>query len=619
MVLKKLALLFWLILPMALSAQVEVDLEQWVEETGDEEAASEFSDAVSELLSHPVNINDTLALARVPFLSPFQRRALGNYILLYGQLLSLSELQFVPGFDSATIAWLEPLTVVEPCDSVHKWRLKDGHHSLVAAMGGTVEKAIGYDSGRYDGDRLRSLLVYTYDLRGKLNVRLVGEKDAGEAWGRGNFLAYHLMLNDVGVVEKLIAGRYNLQFGQGLTLWTGLRPFTFMGNGTMRYGSGIRQATTLYEDGYQEGLAARIRLSKRLRISAFASHALGEKLVGGHVDFRRGNLLVGATMAWLTLDSVRQVRDYLYNQLAFRGQRQFNAGLDAMWQQGPLTVFAETSVGENGAPAALGGIRLHAGDGGRISLSGRYFHPEYHNLHALPYAIGSAQGEQGVTLEAESRLPLRLVLQGSIDLHGFPSLRYGSYAPSGGAWMRLNLRRQWGQAIGTVLRYSYRQKERNVPNLDSTIYVGEQTLREQWQGELSFSEGKWRLLGRAVVSRFEAESAEAQYGMALGLQARCQLDKLQITMSGVLFNVDDYYARIYYSESNLQYAWSMPALNGSGMRGCLVLRWSPTKRLGLATKYSITYYPGEESIGSGDSKTEGPFRQTFMVQLRWHL
>lgn len=619
MVLRRWTLLLLLLVPIVAGAQVEEALEQWVEETDDTWAAGEMNDRWLQLLHNPVNINDTTAYGSLPFLSPFQRQALRNYIVLHGQLLSLSELLFVPGFDSVAVRMLSPLVRVGPWSAPRRWHLAEGRHQLVSAVGAGIEEPAGYRDGSYDGDRLHALLCYSYSLHQQLDIRIVADKDPGEVWGKGNYLSYHLMVNDVGILERLIVGRYNLQFGQGLTLWTGLRPFNFMGASPLRFGSGVRPAVTFYEEGYQEGVAARVRLGRAMRLSAFGSRAFGETLTGTHAEWRRGNLIVGVTASWLMLDSALAVRDYVYNQLRFRGDRQFNAGVDAVWQWRRLTLFGEAAMGGNGAPAAIGGMSLRGGDYGRLALTGRYYHPEYNNLHAQAYAIGATQGEQGFTLDAESRLPLGISGLASLDVHRFPSLRYATYSPTSGAWLRLQLQRRWGDRLAATARYTYRLKERNIPNLDSTLYLGEETVRQQWQGEVRATLGDWMLTARGICTLFDSENGSSQRGTLASLAARYTQGRLQTAVAAAWFDVDGYYARIYFSESNLQYAWSMPSLYGRGLRCHAVVRFQLDRRLALAAKYTLTWMPGEASIGSGDSQTDGPRRQTWMLQLRWQF
>ena len=103
------------------------------------------------------------------------------------------------------------------------------------------------------------------------------------------------------------------------------------------------------------------------------------------------------------------------------------------------------------------------------------------------------------------------------------------------------------------------------------------------------------------------------------VSARYEHGKLQITAAGTWFDADDYYARIYMSESNLQYAWSMPALYGRGLRTYVVARYNLSASVRLAAKYTLTYYVDRETVGSGAAQTEGPIHQSLMLQLRLML
>ncbi|MBR4506537.1 MAG: hypothetical protein IKP21_07165 [Bacteroidales bacterium] len=616
MLLKRWFIMLVLILPLAAAAQVEESLEDWLQEDASEAEAAETSDLMQDYIANKVNINDTVAMAEVPFISPFQLKALRNYITLHGQLLSLKELAFIPGFDSTTIGLLEMMTVAEPNTDDGKWQWWRGRHNVVAGLGGTVERAAGYRDSSYAGDNLHALICYKYNYRNHISVRLVADKDPMEQWGKANYYGYHLMLTDIGRLEKLIVGRYNLQFGQGLTMWSGLRPFNLLGQSPVRFGSGVRQASAFYEEGYQEGVAATVDIGHGIHLSAFGSRADGENLVGGHATYRHGNLIVGFTGVYTVLDDSLTVHDYVYNQNYFRGKQLGNFGMDMAWQWRRLTLYGEGAISSEGRPAAIAGAMLTASGDTRFGVSYRYYHPQYHNLHAQGYAIGSTQGEQGVTFDAETRLPLAIVAVASADIHSFPSMRYGSYSPSSGTWLRVRLNRRFGRHVEVSLRYTYRQKERNVPNIDSTVYIGEQTVRRQAQGEIAANAGHWRFVSRAIYAQFDSHNGEPQKGWLVAQSARYTHKGLQATAAAAWFDVDSYYARLYLSESNLQYAWSMPMLTGRGVRASATLRYALNREWSLAAKYALTWYPGQESIGSGAAQTEGPRRQTWFVQVR---
>lgn len=608
-----------LLFPFTAIAQVEEIMDDWIQEDATEDEVAEMNDMLQEYISNKVNINDTIAMASLPFLSPFQLKALSNYIILHGQLLSFKELAFVPGFDSATRALLEIMTTVEPYAVDSKWQWWQGRHSVVTGIGGTVEQATGYSDSIYAGDNLRALFCYTYSYLNRVNVRFVADKDPTEAWGKGNFYGYHLMLNDIGRVEKLIVGRYNLQFGQGLTLWTGLRPFSFIGQTPVHYGSGVRPSSAFYEEDYQEGVAATVNVGLGMHLSAFMSRTGGENMLGGHVTYRNGNLVIGLTGVYTSLDDSLSLNDYVYNQNYFQGKKLGNFGVDVAWQWSKILLYGEGSMSSEGKPAVIAGATITGSGDNRFGVSYRYYDVLYHNLHAQGYSIGRNQGEQGVTFDAQTRLPFGVFAVISADIHNFPSLRYAAYSPSSGTWFRLRLGRSFGRHVDCALRYAYRQKERNVPNIDSTSYLGERTLRQQVQGEVKANVGVWQFSARAMYSLFESRNGEPQKGWLVAQSARYTNKGLQATASAAWFDVDGYYARLYLSESSLQYAWSMPMLTGRGVRASVVLRYAFNKSWSIAAKYALSWYPNQESLGSGAAQTNGPRRQTWFVQVRCKL
>ena len=616
MVVRRWLIILLALVPLCATAQVDDAIEQWMQEDVPEEQAAAAADMLMQLNYEPVSINDTAAVRELPLMTPFRYRALCNYITLYGQLLSTKELALIPGFDSVTVALLSSMTTAEPYNGRTKLRWWQGHHNVVTGIGGTVEQAAGYRDGRYEGDNLHALFCYNYKYRNNISVRLVADKDPGEAWGKSNFYGYHVMLSNIGHLDKLIVGRYGLQFGQGLTLWTGFKPFSIMGGTPERFGTGVRQASTFYETDYLEGAAATVRLWQGLHLSAFASRVQGETLAGGHAEWRSGNLVAGVTVAATRLDDSLAVRDYVYNQTRFRGQRLFNGGVDVTWQWRRLTLYGEASLDGEGHPAAIAGATLTPSSVNRFGVSYRYYHPLYHNLHAQGYAIGTTQGEKGVTLDAATQLPWGFTMLASVDLHHFESLRYGSYSPSSGAWLRLQVSRHIGQRMQATVRYADRLKERNIPNIDSTLYLGEQTLRRQLQGELRTKLGLWLLTTRAMYAHFGSENVDAQEGWLVAQTARYAKGPLQVTAGLAYFDVGGYYARLYLSESCLQYAWSIPMFYGKGLRSHVVVRWSINENISLAAKYGVTRYLDRDSVGSGAAETEGPARQTWFVQLR---
>ena len=99
-------------------------------------------------------------------------------------------------------------------------------------------------------------------------------------------------------------------------------------------------------------------------------------------------------------------------------------------------------------------------------------------------------------------------------------------------------------------------------------------------------------------------------------EVRYNRGRWQTAVQATWHDIDGYYARIYLGESNLQYTFSMPMLQGRGLRVSAVLRCDITRWINASFKYTLAARPGLESIGSGNAATPGPVRQTWHLQLR---
>lgn len=617
--LRRIILFVLLAMPLGVAAQWDDVLEQWVEEHGTGGGVAEMSDLLQQLSDNPVNLNDSAATATLPFLSPFQRMALNIYILLYGQLLSVQELRMVPGFDSVTRALIAPLVTVAPYTPHAVPSLGEivsrGRHTLTMGLGGTVEQAEGYRSGKYEGDNLHGQLCYHFNYDNRVILQFSADKDPTEMWGRDNFYGYSLTLKHLGRLEQLVVGRYNLQFGQGVALWTGFEPFAIAGHSPVRYAGGIKAASPFNEEGWQQGAAATLRVARSMRLSTFASRNDDEWLGGAHLEYRRGNLIVGLTALGIRYDDSVVLKNYVYNQDYFRGDRSATLGADFLWQRGRLLLFGEAAVDGAGHPAIVGGTRLVLPGDNSVGLSLRHYNPCYHSLHSAAYGIGSStRNEQGISIDGQFHLPFRLTAMASADWHHFPHIKYGCYAPSTGLKLQGQVSRQFGARCEATLRYTLRQQDRNVPGTSGALI--ETTHRQVLQAMLRYTCGSWRYTSRLMLSRFDDEHSEVQRGWLVAQEVRYTQGRWQATMQVAWHDVDSYYARLYLSESYLQYAFSMPSLQGRGLRGAAVLRWSLSRHLVLGFKYALTWRPDEEAIGSGAAATEGPLRQTWNLQLR---
>ncbi|QNF35553.1 helix-hairpin-helix domain-containing protein [Adhaeribacter swui] len=260
----------------------------------------EYEDVYESLIQYyqqPINLNKTSReeLESLFILTPMQVNGFLEYRKQNSPILTLYELQVIPGFDLPTIYKLLPfvvvpegnlLTQIKPLWS--RMRQEENQYLLVR-YDRTLQQRKGYTvpdtsstgkiASRYQGSPNKYLVRYRNSHARDYSVGFTAEKDAGEQliWDKNtrryglDFYSAHLQLYNQGKFKTLALGDYQVQFGQGLLLAggfavgkgaetitalrrsnLGIRPYTsvlestFFRGGAFTYKLGAWEVTTFY-------------------------------------------------------------------------------------------------------------------------------------------------------------------------------------------------------------------------------------------------------------------------------------------------------------------------------------------------------------------------------------
>ncbi len=279
-----------LLLPLAGRAQEhprkEINLDEFIQnlfgQPSDDVPYEDLYESLFQLYTNPLDLNDATRdeLAATYILSEAQLNAFFAYRAQNGPLLSVYELQAIPGFDLPTIHRLLPFVEVRNrrAGSQPFWQrlVQEPNNYLLLRYGRVLERKKGFSPAdtnsrgeinpHYLGDPGQVYTRFRVSHARDFSFGFTLEKDAGEAvaWQPGthrylsDFISLHGMLENRGRWKKLVLGDYQLQAGQGLLLGAGF----VMGKGaetitTVRRNQlGIRPYTSAMESGYFRGGAA---------------------------------------------------------------------------------------------------------------------------------------------------------------------------------------------------------------------------------------------------------------------------------------------------------------------------------------------------------------------------
>ncbi|HNW73607.1 MAG: helix-hairpin-helix domain-containing protein [Bacteroidales bacterium] len=684
-------LLFWMI-PVFAFCQFD-HLGEIVEKAAEQETESGYDDLVEEFVekaSHPVNLNTRKQedLYEIPFLSPAHVKNLMDYRSTYGELFSIYELRTIPGFDSLMICKIAPFVNVIPDSHLPAFSFRNffklGRHDLMMRARQAFPVSKGYQRPDttaglnsnlyYPGDPRYYYFRYQFTWFDKISFGFSGEKDPGEEFFKGaqkngfDFYGGYLMLNNIGVISRLVVGNFRVQFGQGLTIGTGMTAGSMPGSVPSPAGpAGIRPALGINEATGLRGIAVTLR-KNHAELSGFVSYTsrggtvtkidsisgraeeissiysggyhrtpseigkqdiLDELLVGGHLGFsaspgQNWGFSAGLTGTYMHYSAAIKPEQDPYNLFRFSGNVNHNLGFDFRLRIGKLFLFGEVSRSMNGGWAGIAGCTFTPGQNVTVHARYRYYQPAFQNLFSNALGQGSANAnEEGIFLSLNAAISSKISLSGYADLFSFPWLKYRVDAPTRGNESGVILDLRVSKISGFEFRYYRKHTRINGvgtngmhlhPLTDNTV----QSFRTVF--DLSASE---RLLLRTRIE-FRAVSrpvCSVQQGFLVYQDAR--LNNIGwltgVTLRVGIFDTDGYDARFYVFEPGVLYDYSMACLDGKGMRYCLVLKAKPCNQVNFWLQGGVTVYTDRTEIGSGADLTEGNVKAEVTAQLQIKL
>ncbi|WP_266202900.1 ComEA family DNA-binding protein [Pontibacter kalidii] len=281
---------------------IDLDLlvqELFAEQDDENISYEDLYETLFQYYQRPINLNRTTPeeLASLYLLSRPQIVSYFNYLQENGELLSIYELQAIPGFDLPTIYRLLPFVQVRDAglqaDARPLWQRMVGedNNALILRYERTLQERRGYTSvdtssrstTRYLGSPEKLYLRYRISHARDYSFGITAEKDAGEAftWSPAtrrygfDFYTLHLQLYNKGRFKTIALGDYQLQFGQGLLLSSGYS----VGKGgetittVSRPNLGIRPYSSVLEYAFMRGGAVTYSLGK-VDVTAFYSNKL---------------------------------------------------------------------------------------------------------------------------------------------------------------------------------------------------------------------------------------------------------------------------------------------------------------------------------------------------------
>ncbi|MCW3111701.1 MAG: hypothetical protein JWR18_97 [Segetibacter sp.] len=611
-------------------------------------------------------------LKELRFVSDLQIQTFLLYRKVLGNLISIYELQAVPGWDLTIIQKLllyVKVGNVLSFSSNLKDRLTSGQHSLLLRMQQVLEKSNGFNrpdsiSIRYPGSATKIMFRYKYNYRNIFQFGVTGDKDAGEMFFRGSqkqgfdFYSFHLFARKLGVVKHLALGDFTVNLGQGLIHWQSmafkksaditavkrqadiLRPYNSPGEYNFMRGVGITVGVKHFDfttfaslrkiDGTvnadtsqtnDDYISSILNSGYHRTITEVSKkNAITQTAIGGNVSYRQNSLHVGVNAVAFKFSAPLIRNNFLYNTYAIRGDRWVNYSFDYSYTYRNVHFFGEAAIDKHHSRAFVGGLLASLNEKVDASLVYRNIEKSYQTLYGNAFTESAyPTNEKGLFTGLSLRPTPLLKIDAYADVFSFPWLRYRVDAPSKGSEYLLQLSFRPNRQIEFYTRLKNESKEINRSGLDVATHFADVRPRQSWRTQIVYKISRQITYSqRLELLWFDHNRANAsEQGYLMYVDCKYKPLSQPMSLQGRLqfFQTKGFDSRIYAFENDVLYSFSIPQFIGKGFRYYLNFKSDISKKMIIWFRWAQTIYGNQNSISSGLDQIIGNKRSEIKVQF----
>ncbi|MFC4210597.1 helix-hairpin-helix domain-containing protein [Pedobacter lithocola] len=673
----KLITLVFVMISFVANAQIaeqEVDvrdiLESVAENLPEDYDITELIDVLTRYRKHPINLNKASPeeLKNLVFLSSLQISNFFTYVKENGSFVDVLELQTIDGFDVKTVQSLLPFVTINAATEYEKLTLKNvfnfGENDLLMRFAQTLQKQKGFTDlpgNRYLGSPERFQTRYRFHYGNILSAAVTIDKDAGEKFiGKPfDFYSGNIALAKLGKVKKLVVGDYTLQFGQGITMWSG---FAF-GKGpdvtsVAKKDLGLRPYTSANEYSFLRGASATVNLYKNIDLTPFVSfrnldasqdvdsdgnlvqatinqsgyhktpteidnkNSLSQQIYGAALQYTKNELGIGAIAYHTNYSNNFITQTATYDRFSFTGNSLTNMGAYYNYTYQNIYFFCEIGKSLNSGLAYVNGALISLSPAVSAAVTYRSYDKNYHNFFNQGLAEASeAVNENGLYAGLNIIPNKRWAFSVYGDYFKFPWLKFRVDAPSKGYEILSQAVYTPSKTFKILGRFKTENKQQNT-DLEVPINFLDDVKRETYRVEVSWQlNKKWSFQNRAEVSQYKKGDANREFGYLIyqDVDYSPMFSKITGNVRIAYFNTPSYNSRIYAYEDDVLYSFAFGMYSGKGFRTYLNLKYNLAKKLNVWFRYAMFVYKDVETVGSYLDEIQGNKKSEIKIQLRYQF
>jgi hypothetical protein len=515
--------------------------------------------------------------------------------------------------------------------------------------------------GAFVGGPDRWALRYRAQKGRHLSWGLTAEKDAGEALSgyTPDYFSGYVQLSNVGFLNNLSLGDYQVHFGEGLTLGSSFSIGKSTLHGQMKQARrSINAHRSLNENSALRGAAAEfdwkswsmtVFVSKNsldaridtLPASSFNGDViarsfdlsglhrtaseinkkdrLGQTQYGGQLSYRLAGFTVRAHAVQSSFSNFVDTRTANYRNWEYHGKSYSKIGFSHEWSTDLGLLFGEVCRDHRGGFAVVQGFLGSLSP--RLNLTIHYRRYSIGFIHLNSTGIGESSktsNEEGLFLGLEGILSKKIWWNIFVDQYRAFWPQFRTTSPPIGTEIQGEFHIRPNRASHGYIRLKHEAKkmmwEDGSP--ERAGQFGQLTrLRIHFEKQLS---RQTKVRTRLAVSSLSKENEEPTFGTLLyhDLQWKSKKHSTSITWRVAFFRTDRYENRLYAYENDVLYTFSIPAYHGDGVKSFFLIKLPLGKTLDIRTKVGILS-TNESSFHRFEYTEQNALQLELKCQIKW--
>ena len=565
----------------------------------------------------------------------------------FGDLRNIYELRAVPYFDKKIFEQIKPFFYTKSQKNINR-------QVFILRWRHTLQRRVG-DTAAYLGIPHAWYLRYRVQ-KNKLSFNITAEQDAGEPFAFNSkqygidFHSAYVHYKPGTVLEEIIIGDYQAQFGQGLAMagWGWGKSYQI--ESVYRLNKGLLPYHSASEVGFLRGMATKWKLRQNVHTYLMysikdldASVLEEDSLVrvaqisinsGLHrtenerakranntqqsfisaLEYNKKHIQAGVVYVFdYFQNEIFNPNPKLYQYFNFQGKRKHLASAYGAYTWRTMRLFGELAHGLEENLGFLFGTLWAVDPRLSVSVLYRDYDPKFTSLHSSAFGENTQNtNEKGLYTGIGIYLPNKMQLNAYVDYFTFPWARYQSDLPSKGQEYGLYFRHEFSKEWYWRVQARFKEVERNWKDADRKVNVLKAYHSAHYNALIHLK--------------------RAYYGLKYGLKANLQYNRYENEQGYFLesifnirskhFNIYAVYAffdntyrtKQYTYEHDLPYLFTFSGYQGQGRRMYLLCKYK-TRKTTFSLKYLRIEYMDRQSISSGLQLIEGNVQENLSAQV----